>query len=97
VTDVHLQLEAPDRGWAERVRGVIEDALGERGTVELELPDESPNGSNSGYIVTGVAVCDLPETEALDEIGFALAAEYVVMPIALPGGVTRVMVLPRDI
>ena len=95
VTDVLLQMEAPSRAWAERVATVIEEALGDHGTVHLALPGESSPNSNSGYIVSGFATCDLPETEALDTLGFALAASYVVMPIALPERATKIMILPR--
>jgi hypothetical protein len=92
-----LVLEAPDRGWAEHVQKLMQDALGVRGSVTLGLPGEALPGSPPapGYVVTGIAVCDEPEDEMIELLTSKLV-DYDVERRQLDSGVTKVVVRPTD-
>lgn len=85
--DFSLFLDAPDRQGAEQVRNLIQNALGERGSVTLGLPGERlPDAPGSpGYMVTGIVVCDEPEDEMLAAIKSALVDYSVEDQPALMG------------
>lgn len=68
MADFPLLLEAPTREWAQHVQSLMQQGLGQRGTVQLGLPGESLTGAPAGYTVTGTAVCDEPEEEMLELI-----------------------------
>lgn len=95
--DFSLLLDAPDRAWAEHVRTVIQNALGERGSVTLGLPGEPlPDAPGSpGYVVTGVVVCDEPEDEMLAVVKAALV-DYSVSDQPAPMGVRQLTIRPTE-
>jgi len=68
-----LQLDAPDRHWAQHVESLIQKALGERGSVTLGLPGERlPSAPEAPrYVVTGLAVCE----QTLEEYAARVYAE----------------------
>jgi hypothetical protein len=76
MTDVLFTLEAPDRSWAAHVRQLIQDALGDRGSLQLELPPPSQPGDVEppGFLLAGIAVCDEPPEEIHALIKAALRA-----------------------
>src|SRR4051794_9436148 len=95
MADFPLQLEAPDRGWAEHVATLIQRALGERGSVSIGAPPEAlpDHVPPVGYLVTGVAVCDEPADDMLALIRPALV-DYEVEERLGPGGTTQLIVRP---
>jgi hypothetical protein len=96
MSDLSLLLEAPDRGWAEHVQSLIDQALDGRGHLTLgvlgdglgALPRTSP------CFVTGVAICDRPTAVLLSLLGAALR-ECHVEERELDSGATQVVVRPR--
>lgn len=88
--------DAPDRSWAEHVSQLIQQGLGERGSVSVGLPGESLPDSlaTPGYVVTGVAVCDEPEDAMLNLI-LAKLADYDV-DVDTSGPATQIKVRPRN-
>lgn len=96
MADFPLLLKAPDRAWAEQVGALMQQGLGDRGSVQLDLPPEEEPGAPAtpGYSVTGIAVCDEPEHEMLSLLTSKLA-DYEVTTVALSGQ-TQVVVAPRE-
>lgn len=97
MADFPLIVDAPNREWAQHVESVLQIALGDRGSVTLNQPGErlpdSPGGP--GYVVTGIAVCDEPETEMLAIIDAALV-DHDVEHRAAPMAATMVVIRPRE-
>jgi hypothetical protein len=96
MADFALLFEAPDRGWAEHVERLIQQGLGEKGSVSVNLPGESlPNSPAApGFVVSGMAVCDEPEDKMLELITAKLV-DYDV-DIKSSGPVTQITVRPAD-
>ncbi len=97
MADFPLLLDAPDRHWAQQVESLIQQALGERGSVSLGLPGERLPSAPSAprYVVTGLAVCEEPEAEVLAAIRAALA-DYDVEERPAPMESTKIVVRPRE-
>ena len=95
MADFALTLDAPDRSWAEHVAHLIQQGLGERGSVSVGLPGESlPDSPRApGYVITGVAVCDEPEEAMLDLI-LAKLVDYDVA-VSTSGPATEITVRPQ--
>ena len=95
MADFPLLLEAPDRGWAEHVRSLIQRALSSRGSVSIDLPPETPADGvvAPAYNVSGIVVCDEPAGEMLELIKSALV-DYEIDEEAAPHGATRLIVRP---
>jgi hypothetical protein len=96
MVDFALLFEAPDRTWAEHVQRLIQQGLGEKGSVSINLPGEAlPNSPASpGFVVSGVAVCDEPEHAMLEMITAKLV-DYDVK-INSSGPVTQITVRPVE-
>lgn len=96
MADFALLFDAPDRGWAEHVERLIQQGLGERGSVNVGLPGETlPNSASApGFVVTGVAVCDEPEPEMLELITAKLV-DYDV-EVDDSGPATQITVRPKS-
>jgi hypothetical protein len=94
MADFPLLLEAPSREWAEHLQTLIQDALGERGSVHLGLPGESLTGAPAGYTVTGIAVCNEPEEEMLTLITSKLV-DFDVRTQPLSGQ-TQIIIAPPE-
>jgi hypothetical protein len=95
--DFPLLLDAPDREWAQHVEGLIQKALGERGSVTMGLPGERlPSAPEAPrYVVTGIAVYDEPKEEMLVAIRAALV-DYEVEERPAPMASTKIVVRPRE-
>jgi len=96
MADFPLLLKAPNRAWAEHVGDLMQQGLGEHGSVQLNLPlEEDPDApSTPGYDVTGIAVCDEPEDEMLQLITSKLG-DYQVDTSELSGQ-TQIIVAPQE-
>jgi len=95
--DFPLQLDAPDRHWAQHVESLIQKALGQRGSVTLGLPGERlPSAPEAPrYVVTGLAVCEQPEEEMLAAIRAALV-DYDVEERPAPMASTKIVIRPPE-
>lgn len=96
MADFALLFEAPDRVWAEHVERLIQQGLGEHGSVSVSLPGESlPNSPAApGFVVSGMAVCDEPDRKMLELIATKLV-DYDA-EVDRSGPVTRITVRPAD-
>ena len=96
MADFALRLEAPDRAWAEHVAALIQQGLGERGSVSVGLPGERlPDSPPApGYVVTGVIVCNEPEDEMRRVILEKLVDYDVEVGPAPAGSTTMIVVRP---
>ncbi len=69
--DIALSLQAPDGARARHVETLVQQALGEKGSVQLgDIPDVALPGAAAtpGFVVTGIIMCDEPESEMLELI-----------------------------
>jgi hypothetical protein len=69
--DIALLLQAPDGAWAAHIETLVQQALGEKGSVQFgDIPRAALPGAaeTPGFVVTGIIVCDEPESEMLDRI-----------------------------
>lgn len=97
MADFALFLDAPNRDWAARVEALIQQALGDHGSVSMQLPGESlPNSpSTPGYVVTGIAVCDEP-AEAMLALITSNLLDYEVEKRELDSDITQIVVRPHE-
>ena len=96
MAQVSLLIEAPDRGWAEHVQSLIEQARDGRGHLTLGVLGDGLGAPprTSPCFVTGVAICDRPTAALLSLLGSALR-ECRVEERDLDSSATHVVVCRR--